>query len=165
VLAVLSGAWGHFAGFGEWVYYGTAAEEHIDFMIAGSSVVLTFIAFALAYEIYVAKRFSSYLISQRFGILYKLSYNKYYVDEFYTIVRNTFVDKLGAALYWFDLHVIDGMVNGLAKGVGCLSCVFTVLQNGQAQRYAAVFYCGVIALVAYSIFYAFRILQLLGGAY
>ena len=165
VLAVLSGAWGHIAGFGEWVYYGTAAEEHIDFMIAGSSVVLTFIAFALAYEIYVAKRFSSYLISQRFGILYKLSYNKYYVDEFYTIVRNTFVDKLGAALYWFDLHVIDGMVNGLAKGVGCLSCVFTVLQNGQAQRYAAVFYCGVIALVAYSIFYAFRILQLLGGAY
>lgn len=165
VLSVLSGAWGHFAGFGEWVYYGTAAEEHIDFMIAGSSVVLTFIAFALAYEIYVAKRFSSYLISQRFGILYKLSYNKYYVDEFYTIVRNTFVDKLGAALYWFDLHVIDGMVNGLAKGVGCLSCVFTVLQNGQAQRYAAVFYCGVIALVAYSIFYAFRILQLLGGAY
>ncbi|WP_462331853.1 NADH-quinone oxidoreductase subunit L [Schwartzia sp. (in: firmicutes)] len=165
VLAVVSGAWGHFAGFGEWVYFGAVQEEHIDFMIAGSSVLLTLIAFALAYEIYVAKRFSAHLLAQRFGILYTLSYNKYYVDEFYTIVRNTFVDKLGAVLYWFDLHVVDGVVNGLAKGVGCLSCVFTALQNGQAQRYVAVFYCGVIVLVAYSVFYAVRILNLLGGAF
>ena len=165
VLACVSGLWGHFAGFGEWVHFGPVEEGGIDWLIAGSSTVLSLIAIGLAYEIYVAKRWSAYEISQRLGILYTLSYNKYYVDEFYTLVRNTFCDGLGRVLYWIDLHIIDGIVNDLARLVGVLSTIFTFPQNGQAQRYVAVFYGGVIVLVAYSLFYAFKVLTLLGGAF
>lgn len=164
VLAVVSGVWGHFAGFGEWVYFGEVKEEGIDLMIAGTSIVLTLIAFALAYAIYVEKRFSSYLISQRMGILYKLSYNKYYVDEFYTIIRNLVIDTFGRIIFWIDVHIIQGIIDGLASSLVCMSGVLTILQNGQAQRYAAVFFCGVIVLLAYSLFYAVRVLNLLGGA-
>jgi NADH-quinone oxidoreductase subunit L len=165
VLSCVSGLWGHFAGFGEWVYFGAAEETGIDWVIAGTSTVLSLVAIGLAYEIYVAKRWSAYEISQRFGVLYTLSFNKYYIDEFYTLLRRTFCDGLGRILYWIDLHVIDGIVNGLARLVGVLSTIFTFLQNGQVQRYVAVFYGGVIVLVAYSLFYAYKVLTLLGGAF
>lgn len=165
LLSVGSGLWGHFAGFGEWVRFGPAAEEGIDWMIAGTSTILTFLAFGLAYEIYVAKRFSAYEISQRLGILYTLSYNKYYIDEIYTLIRETFVDKLGEILYWIDLHIVDGVVNGLARGVRIVSEILALVQNGQVQRYVAVFYCGVIVLAAYGLFYAFRVLLMVGGAF
>lgn len=165
VLSCVSGLWGHFAGFGEWVYFGAAEETGIDWVIAGTSTVLSLVAIGLAYEIYVAKRWSAYEISQRFGVLYMLSFNKYYIDEFYTLLRRTFCDGLGRILYWIDLHVIDGIVNGLARLVGVLSTIFTFLQNGQVQRYVAVFYGGVIVLVAYSLFYAYKVLTLLGGAF
>jgi NADH-quinone oxidoreductase subunit L len=45
------------------------------------------------------------------GVLYRLSFNKYYVDEAYAavIVRPYLV--LTRAVSWFDLHVIDAVVN------------------------------------------------------
>lgn len=47
--------------------------------------------------------------------LYNFSLNKWYIDEFYqkTFVAGTF--GLSRVLGWFDLKVIDGIVNGLAE--------------------------------------------------
>lgn len=165
VLSVVSGLWGHFFGFGEWVRFGPVAAEEIDWMIAGTSTVLTGVAFLLAYQIYVAKRFSAYEISRRLGIFYTLSYHKYYIDEGYALLRTALVDKVGALLYWVDLHLVDGIVNGLARFVRLVSEWLSHLQNGQVQRYAAVFYGGVLALAAYGLFYAFMVLSMAGGAF
>ena len=46
-----------------------------------------------------------------------------------------------------------------------ISFVLTLSQNGDAQRYVAAFYTGVIALMAYSLFYAVKILSVTGGAF
>ena len=164
-LSVVSGLWGHFFGFGEWVRFGPVAAEEIDWMIAGTSTVLTGVAFLLAYQIYVAKRFSAHEISRRLGIFYTLSYHKYYIDEGYALLRAALVDKVGAILYWVDLHLVDGIVNGLARFVRIVSEWLSHLQNGQVQRYAAVFYGGVLALAAYGLFYAFMVLSMAGGAF
>jgi NADH-quinone oxidoreductase subunit L len=45
------------------------------------------------------------------GLLYRLSFDKYYVDEAYdlAIVRPYMMATRAAA--WFDLHIIDGLVN------------------------------------------------------
>jgi NADH-quinone oxidoreductase subunit L len=45
------------------------------------------------------------------GLPYRLSFSKYYVDEAYdrAVVRPYMLATRGAA--WFDLHIIDGMVN------------------------------------------------------
>ena len=163
-LAVVSGLWGHFAGFGEWVRYGAAHEEGINLLIAGSSTILSLIAILLAYKIYVAHRWSAYELSKKFGLLYTLSYNKYFVDEFYTLFRNIFCDGLGKVCYWIDLHIVDGAVNLSAKLFGWTSAGLGCLQNGQAQRYAMVFVGGVICLTVYSLIYAYQIFMA-GGAY
>lgn len=165
VLSVVSGLFGHVFGFGEWIRFGPVTEEEIDWWIAGTSTILTIIAFTIAYQIYVAKRFSAYELSQRLGVFYQLSYHKYYIDEGYALLRATFVDKVGALLYWIDLYIVDGVVNGLARLVRGVSELLSLLQNGQVQRYAAVFYLGVLVLAAYGLFYAFMVLSMVGGAF
>ena len=165
VLSVISGAWGHFAGFGDWVFYGVREEEAINWTIAGSSIVLSLVAMWLAYQIYVVKRWSSYQIARRLGVIYDLSFHAYYIDEIYAYFRELAVDKIGQLALWVDTHIVDGIVHGLGRLTKGLSVVMTLPQNGDAQRYVAIFYTGVIALVAYSLFYAVKILSVTGGAF
>ena len=165
VLSVVSGAWGHFAGFGDWVFYGVHEEEAINWTIAGSSIVLSLFAMWLAYQIYVEKRWSSHQIARRLGVLYDLSFHAYYIDEIYAFIRELTVDKAGRLAYWIDTHIVDGVVHGLGRMTRGLSVLLALPQNGDAQRYIAFFYTGVIALVAYSLFYAVKILSVTGGAF
>ena len=165
VLSVVSGAWGHFAGFSDWVFYGVHEEEAINWTIAGSSIVLSLFAMWLAYQIYVEKRWSSHQIARRLGVLYDLSFHAYYIDEIYAFIRELTVDKAGRLAYWIDTHIVDGVVHGLGRMTRGLSVLLALPQNGDAQRYIAFFYTGVIALVAYSLFYAVKILSVTGGAF
>ena len=52
--------------------------------------------------------------ARMFGKLYDLSYNKYYVDEFYDRTLYSAVAWLRGWLARFDLGIIDGIVNGTA---------------------------------------------------
>ncbi len=164
-LAVVSGLWGHLAGFGDWVRFGAPVHGGIDLTIASISTVLSLAALWLAWNIYVTKRWSADAIAEKFGVLYTLSFHKYYIDEFYALLTKYLVDGVGKILYWIDIYIVDGIVNSLAYFVGFCSRFFTKAQTGQAQQYVAVFFCGVIVLVAYSLFYANKILTLLGGAF
>ena len=159
VLSVVSGAWGHFAGFSDWVFYGVREEEAINWTIAGSSIVLSLFAMWLAYQIYVEKRWSSHQIAKRLGVIYDLR------DEIYAFFREFTVDKIGRFALWFDTHIVDGIVHGLGRLTQGFSVLLALPQNGDTQRYVAFFYTGVIALVAYSLFFAVKILAVTGGAF
>ena len=165
VLSVVSGAWGHFAGFGDWIFYGVREEEAINWSIAGSSIILSLFAMWLAYQIYVEKRWSSFQIARRLGVLYDLSFHAYYIDEIYAFIRELTVDKIGQLALWVDTHIVDGVVHGLGRLTKGLSVLLALPQNGDTQRYVAFFYTGVIALVAYSLFFAVKILAVTGGAF
>ncbi len=165
VLSVISGLWAHLAGFGEWVRYGAPVHEGIDWAIAGSSTVLAIIAIGLAWKIYVAKSWSADAIATKWGVLYKLSYHKFYIDEIYAALIKIFVDGIAKVLYWIDIHIVDGIVNALGGLVRAVGEIISPLQNGQAQRYAGVFLCGVIILLAYGVWFGSRVLAMLGGAF
>ncbi len=165
VLSVISGLWAHLAGFGEWVRYGAPVHEGIDWAIAGSSTLLAIIAIGLAWKIYVAKSWSADAIATKWGVLYKLSYHKFYIDEIYAALIKIFVDGIAKVLYWIDIHIVDGIVNALGGLVRAVGEILSPLQNGQAQRYAGVFLCGVIILLAYGVWFGSRLLAMLGGAF
>ncbi len=165
VLSVISGLWAHLAGFGEWVRYGAPVHEGIDWAIAGSSTLLAIIAIGLAWKIYVAKSWSADAIATKWGVLYKLSYHKFYIDEIYAALIKIFVDGIAKVLYWIDIHIVDGIVNALGGLVRAVGEILSPLQNGQAQRYAGVFLCGVIILLAYGVWFGSRVLAMLGGAF
>jgi NADH-quinone oxidoreductase subunit L len=61
------------------------------------------------------------------GAPYQLLVNKYYVDEIYWAVFGRTVLGLSRAGAWFDLHVIDGLVDGsaaLTRGIARLEGLF-----------------------------------------
>src|SRR5262249_47071454 len=104
---------------------------------------------------------------------HKVLFNKYYLDEIYEaiIVRGTML--LARALAWFDLHIIDFLVNGAAKlgvaaswisgqidkwivdgavnGVGLAMIAggrqLRKLQTGRINNYATVVAIGAVALI------------------
>ena len=84
------------------------------------------------------------------GWLYRLSLNKYYVDEIYDYV---FVRPFTACSRFFaefiDPWVIDGTVNGVAALVRLSSQVWRGVQTGNVQHYAAGLLLGTLALLAY----------------
>lgn len=162
-LAVVSGLAGHMAGFGEWIYYGAPVEEGLDWAIAGPSTALAAVAIGLAYAVYVKKYLSAYGWQCRFGLLYKLCYHKYCVDELYTVLRKGGVDALGRLLYWLELNVVCRTLNALAQAVALGGALLAWPQNGQVQRSVKIFYGGVLAIMAYSIYYAVHALVLKGG--
>ncbi|MGM9581814.1 MAG: NADH-quinone oxidoreductase subunit L [Anaerovibrio sp.] len=165
VLSVVSGMWGHFFGFGEWVRFGAASHEGIDWMIAGSSALLALLAMGIAWKIYVAKAWDADELAARCGILYRLSFHKFYIDEIYAALIKVLVDGMARVLYWIDIYIVDGIVNGLGGMVRLASGWLSPAENGQAQSYAGVYLCGVIILLAYGVYFAAKIMAMLGGAF
>ena len=165
VLSVFSGRWGHIFGFGEWVRFVAAAHEGIDWAIAGSSTVLAVLAMGLAWKIYVAKSWDADELAARCGILYRLSFHKFYIDEIYAALIKVLVDGIARVLYWLDVYIVDGIVNGLGGVVRLASGWLSPAENGQAQSYAGVYLCGVIILLAYGVYFAAKIMAMLGGAF
>jgi NADH-quinone oxidoreductase subunit L len=86
------------------------------------------------------------------NVFYRLSLNKYYIDELYDgfVVRPfTACSRFLAQIV--DLWVIDGTVNGIAALARGLGWVTRGLQTGNVQHYLAGFLLGTLALVAYYI--------------
>jgi len=74
---------------------------------------------------------------------------KYYVDEIYDATIVTPAVKLSEQFLWkfFDVGVIDGLVNGAARLVGYASGALRKVQAGVAQTYAFAFVAGVLLLL------------------
>jgi NADH-quinone oxidoreductase subunit L len=92
---------------------------------------------AAAYLLYVRNPGLPERLAQQWQRLYRLSLNKWYVDEAYdlTVVRPTFrlADRLWRSV---DVAVIDGAVNGLARGIAWWGWFMRLVQTGQTQHYA-----------------------------
>lgn len=165
VLSVVSGIWAHMAGFGDWVRFGAPAHEGMNLMIAGTSTLLAVIALALAWKVYVVKSWDADALAKRWGVLYQLSFHKFYIDEIYAALIKVFVDGIAKVLYWIDVHIVDGIVNALGGLVRAVSEMLSPAENGQVQSYAGVYLFGVIVLLAYGVYYASKLMALLGGAF
>ena len=160
VLAALSIATGYFGipeflqpsfsgGEGGDIHHGAAAT---GIMVAASLAGL--LGIGAAFLIYMVYPGLSDRLMNRWRLLYQLSLNKWYVDEAYdrTIVNPTFqiADQLWKRV---DVRVIDGAVNGIARGVAWCGWVVRLIQSGQVQHYALGMTLGaMVILSAYLVF-------------
>jgi NADH-quinone oxidoreductase subunit L len=97
------------------------AEEHKEHGPAHSiamvlSIIIAGLGILLATMTYYWKKISAEAWAQKLKPIYKLLWNKYYIDEFYegVIVKGIFMRLTGVS-GWFDLKVIDGLVNLVGK--------------------------------------------------
>ena len=87
----------------------------------------------------------------------RLLENKYYVDEVYDAAIINPIKTGSREGLWkiFDVGVIDGLVNGLGRGVAELGRVLRWLQVGFVRSYAAIILLGALAVIGYFTFKIF----------
>ena len=115
------------------------------------SFVLSVAGLLIAYFAYVRKSpaLDPALWAARAGPIYKLLYNKYYLDELY----ERFIVH---PLYWFseevlwkivDIEIIDGTVNGVASVVNYSSAQMRRVQTGFVANYALAIAIGAVVVI------------------
>ena len=132
-------------------------EAHLtlgtEWLLIIISVAVALIGILIAYIFYIKKTQIPHSLVARFPFIYKLLYNKYYVDEIYNA---TFVNPTikGSKLIYdkFDLKVIDGAVNGTASSAGFFGKILSYFQTGLIKDYALIFLLGAILFIAYLLF-------------
>ncbi|MFT4569586.1 MAG: NADH-quinone oxidoreductase subunit L [Hyphomicrobiaceae bacterium] len=118
-------------------------DPMVEYGLMASSIAMALGGIFLAWLMYSRKS----LDPDRFariagGVPYRLSFNKYYVDEIYygTFLAGTLA--LARALSWFDRTVVDGIVNGVARVTSVISNVHaafdTYIVDGLVNGTAAI---------------------------
>jgi NADH-quinone oxidoreductase subunit L len=81
----------------------------------------------------------------------RLLENKYYVDEAYDAALIEPIKRGSREGLWrfFDVGVIDGIVNGLGRGTAALGGLLRYMQPGFVRSYAAIILLGALAVVGY----------------
>lgn len=138
--------------FAYYVHYGEYHHEAIAWGLAGISVLAGLLGIGLAYLIYLKKSISATSIVARFPRIYKLLSNKYYIDELYLWLIHNLMDGLAKVLYWIDLYIVDGIVNGIAFLTRGSGSVLRRTTTGQLQTYAMVFFFAVVVIYLIFIF-------------
>jgi len=98
------------------------AEHHVDhhrthliIMIMATGCMMA--GFGLAYLMYIVGFPDPQKLAQRFPRTYRAMVKKFYVDELYRATFVAAVLGLAKAGKWFDLTVLDGIVDGSARAV------------------------------------------------
>ena len=108
------------------------------------------IGIAIGVSMYVRHRPDPTAVSRSAGPVYRLLVNKYYIDELYD---HRIVDLLRGffgVLWAFDVHVIDGIANGLGRLASVGGGGARRLQTGIVGNYALMIVAGLLLLlVAY----------------
>lgn len=132
--------------FASFVHYGEFEHEAIDWVLAGISVLAGLLGIGLAYAIYVKKAIAAESIVARFPGVYKLLRNGYYVDELYLWIIHNVMGGMGKVLYWFDINIVDGIINGIAIITRGSGRILRRTSTGQVQTYALVFFFAIVVL-------------------
>jgi NADH-quinone oxidoreductase subunit L len=156
VLAVLSIVTGYIGipEFLQHAFPGSEGAGHHGPAATGIMIVATLaglIGIGLAYLFYVKSPDIPDRLMNQWSTLYRLSLNKWYVDEAYdkAIVNPTFkiADQMWKKV---DVAIIDKAVNGVARGFAWWGWVARFIQTGETQNYALSMTVGaVIILTAY----------------
>ncbi len=130
---------------------GTAYAIHIDRGVAGVSLCVAAAAIALATWMYLRERQTvADALATRFRGLHKAAYHRFYIDEVYQFVTHRVIFAcISAPVAWFDRHVVDGLMNLLARVTNGAAYVIRDMQSGSVQRYCIWFLGGALGLTIF----------------
>ncbi|MFM7601042.1 MAG: NAD(P)H-quinone oxidoreductase subunit 5 [Pseudanabaena sp.] len=119
-------------------------------LMGGSSIGIGLIGISLAILMYMQKKIDPSAIAKSIEPLYKLSKNKWYIDEIYNTVFVVGSRRLARQVLEVDAKIVDGAVN-LAGFVTVVTGEgLKYFENGKAQFYALVIFIGVLGFVIVS---------------
>ena len=130
-----------------------APEEGAAEMVLMVITLLWSLHFAvLGWVIYSQRREWPEAVARRFGFIYRLVANKYYVDEIYDFLIVRPLNWVSTKILWqtVDDTFIDGIaVHGTARTVGVWANVVSMAETGVLQQYLLYFLIGAVVVVGY----------------
>ena len=121
---------------------------HLDWSVAITSVVVACISIALATYFYRKANPIPDRLATTFSGLHRAAYRRFYIDEVYLFITKRIIfNCISRPIAWFDRHVIDASLNGLASMSQWVSYNIRGLQSGQVQQYAYVILFGTILIL------------------
>lgn len=155
---------------------GAEGGFEIEYLLILISFVLAISGIILATWFYTRRRDIVEILTNRFRTLYKMIFNKYYIDEFYhwlivkrllwlneqierfdQVIIDGFVNKTAAlGVYWsvisgwLDSFFVDGVVNLVANATIASGRKLRRIQTGRIQHYFYIVLFGLIAMFIWS---------------
>jgi NADH-quinone oxidoreductase subunit L len=125
---------GHLEASTEWMLMGIAS------LVAVAALFYTYVTYTKPQNVPVP--------DEQVRGLGKLLAEKFYVDELYDAVIVRPIESLSRILhYYVDVWALDGVVNGVGKGIETLGGQFRRLQNGNIEYYLIGMVAGSIVLL------------------
>ncbi|MBD1394563.1 NADH-quinone oxidoreductase subunit L [Mucilaginibacter sp. ZB1P21] len=98
--------------------YGQYTAGLVELMVP---VIINVGSIAMLYYAYMAYIKQRDKVAAQPSLLHRISFNEWYIDAFYQRVIVRAVMTFSKALYWFDLKVIDGLVNLFERIARCIA--------------------------------------------
>ncbi|NCA76566.1 MAG: NADH-quinone oxidoreductase subunit L [Alphaproteobacteria bacterium] len=122
--------------------------SHVEMGIAIPAVLVGLLGIIVATLFYRKETSIPDQIFKALGGFAQAAYHKFYVDELYLFITKKIIfNYISRPIAWFDRHIVDGTMNGLAYVTNEASERIKKLQSGQLQQYALVFVSGTVFLV------------------
>ncbi len=126
---------------------GMPFESHIDWLVAIPSILVGVFGIIVAWVMYKKANDLPDKVAARMSYFYKWAYHKFYMDEVYLFVTKKIIfAHIAKPVAWFDRHVVDSTMNGIAWVTTTSSKKIKNFQSGQVQQYGFIFFTGVIVL-------------------
>lgn len=125
---------------------GTHGEE---VMVILTSIIVGLLGIWGAALFYIKRTDIPIKLGNTFKGAYKVLWNKYYVDEFYSliIVRPLMWTAKNIVVGITDGRIIEGIVNGIPREIGKFSEVLRRIQTGFVHHYAIIMAFGVFLII------------------
>lgn len=133
--------------FGTFIFFDEAEVPHLNMLVAGVSTIAALAGIFTAWLLYSKKVVDTAALAKKWNGLYKLLYNKFYIDDLYSWGFNGIMLAAGRAFDWIEHNVIDGIFDGLARLIGYTGKKVRVAQTGYLQSYALVIFTAVVIIV------------------
>ena len=126
-----------------------AAGASLELALMGAALAIALAGIGAAFVVYRKKEGLAASIAGRFGLVYRMWRNLYWVDELYEAAILKPFYAISRFFAGFDRFVIDGLVNATGIVADIAGQLLKLFQTGYVRNYALVFLMGVVAILVY----------------
>lgn len=151
ILAAISCVAG-FIPFGKFVTWNGDSYDfmaHFDWNVATVSLIIAIVGIGVAATLYYKENKLPERMRQLLPNLWTWCYHRFYFDELYMFITHKIIFGLVCRpIAWFDRHIIDGTMDGMAYVTNKAAYAIRGLQSGKVQMYVWVYLIGALLLGA-----------------
>ncbi len=151
ILAAISCVAG-FIPFGNFVTWNGEPYDfmaHFDWNVATISLIVAVAGIAVATWLYRKENSVPAKMRAAIPALWDWCYHRFYFDELYMFITHKIIfGCISRPIAWFDRHVVDGAMDGMAYVTNKAAYAIRCMQSGNVQMYVWIYLLGALLLGA-----------------